>query len=69
MQYPRINCRQFEPGGFCKDPRVKRSLFGFGARLCETPCPHQDKNPRPAAPPAPPLPVRKEININVKILD
>ena len=29
-----INCRQNDQGVWCKDSRVKRSLFGIGARMC-----------------------------------
>lgn len=29
-----VNCKKNVDGPWCKDERVKRSLFGFGARCC-----------------------------------
>ena len=32
--YKKINCRMNDQDAWCKDKRVKRSLFGLGARCC-----------------------------------
>ena len=32
--YINVNCKQNDSGAWCKDKRVKRSLFGLGARCC-----------------------------------
>lgn len=54
-----INCKQNNQGAWCKDKRIKRSLFGFGARCCviypnwSGDCEYQDKAPKPTAPPPP----------------
>lgn len=51
-----INCRMNVEGAWCQDPRVKRSLFGLGARCCVefprkvTPCEFKVEFPRPPAP-------------------
>jgi len=46
-----INCRQNDQGAWCRDRRVKRSLFGIGARVCRIfegqLCEYQDMYPRP----------------------
>ncbi len=55
-----INCKQNDQGAWCKDKRIKRSLFGFGARCCVIfsnwagDCEYQDKVPKPIAPPPSP---------------
>lgn len=50
----RVNCRKNDSGIFCKDKRIKRSLFGIGARLCIVPegktCPFQEKFSKPQTP-------------------
>ena len=50
----KMNCKQNDQGVWCKDKRVKRSLFGMGARMCCRAegkfCPFQDKIPRPPPP-------------------
>ena len=30
----KINCKQNDSGVWCKDKRIKRSCWGFGARCC-----------------------------------
>ncbi len=49
-----VNCRQNNQGAWCRDKRIKRSLFGIGARMCRVferqDCPYQDKYPRPEPP-------------------
>jgi len=57
----KINCKSFEHGGYCKNSSVKKSLFGFGARVCrlydqavrreDGECVYQEKHIRPIAPP------------------
>ena len=63
-----INCIDNDKGYWCKNPNVKKSLFGLGARCCtqvraksgET-CPYQTKYERPKAPLMPPCkPARAE---------
>lgn len=57
-----VNCKQNEGHAWCKDKRVKRSLFGIGARVCcvsnGDKCPYQDPYPRPNISP-PPSPYKK----------
>ncbi len=47
----KINCRKSKDGIWCKDPKVKRSLFGIGTRMCRLAqgkqCAYQDKLPKP----------------------
>ncbi len=63
----KVNCKFNDDGAWCKCEKVKRSLFGFGARLCmefnDKKCPYVEKYPRPSAPPAP-VP-KKQIHIVV----
>jgi hypothetical protein len=53
----RVNCVSNEQGAWCRDARIKRSLFGIGARCCLVfegkPCEYQQEHLRPAAPPFP----------------
>ena len=70
-----INCKSYERGGWCKDKRIKRSLFGIGARCCvllddhfSSKCPHQKKYPRPPAPPAPMASRQKEYYAKILII-
>jgi hypothetical protein len=53
----KINCSSSDQGVWCTDKRVKRGLFGIGARMCPVAeggsCPYQDSTPRPALPPPP----------------
>ena len=30
----KVNCKSNDRGAWCKDKRIKRSLFGIGARCC-----------------------------------
>lgn len=50
----KINCIKNDSGVLCKDKRIKRSLFGIGARVCKVAenqeCEYQDKYPRPEPP-------------------
>lgn len=50
-----VNCKMNEDYHYCKDKRIKRSLFGIGARLCllanKKPCPYCDPYPKPNNPP------------------
>jgi hypothetical protein len=47
----RINCVKNNNGAWCKDKRVKRSLFGIGARCCLIydgyKCPYQEMYIKP----------------------
>lgn len=49
-----INCKSNDRGAWCKDTRIKKSLFGFGARcclvFCGERCRYQDKHTRPPPP-------------------
>jgi len=49
-----INCKKNDKGAWCKDKRVKRSLFGLGARCCSVfegvECPYQEEFSRPDYP-------------------
>lgn len=49
-----VNCIHADnPGGYCKNKKIKRSLFGFGARCCvkyfntNKHCEYHKKCPRP----------------------
>ena len=52
----RVNCKNNDQGAWCKDKRIKRSLFGIGARICPVYnggyCEFQDKFKRPKIEPA-----------------
>ena len=45
-----VNCIKNDNFAWCKDKRVKRSLFGIGARCClvydNKRCPYQEEYPR-----------------------
>ena len=47
-----INCSHNDRGPWCKNIRVKRSLWGLGARMCSVfqgkPCPFQQKLVKPS---------------------
>ena len=49
-----VNCTKADKFNYCTDPRVKRSLFGYGPRPCVVVdggfCPYQEQYPRPAIP-------------------
>jgi len=49
-----IDCIKSDSGVWCKDKRIKRSLFGLGARMCRVAqgkeCEYQDAYPLPAPP-------------------
>ena len=58
-----VNCKSaINPGGWCKDKRVKRSLFGLGSRCCvkymnnDAECAFHVPFDRPPPPPPPPPP-------------
>lgn len=72
-----IDCKDNDQGAWCKNKKIKRSLFGLGARLCVLypglngkVCEYQIKQPRPLppAPPPPPRPRKKGIEINATFL-
>ena len=50
-----INCQSSTNNLYCKNKKVKRSLFGIGARVCSIVdgknCPYQEEYPMPVAPP------------------
>ncbi len=52
-----VNCTANDHGVWCKDKRIKRSLWGIGARMCLVfdgqVCPLQQKYQRPAIHPPP----------------
>ena len=52
-----VNCKANDQGAWCKDRRIKRSIWGIGARVCLVfegkACPYQDKYPRPPVPRTP----------------
>jgi hypothetical protein len=55
----KINCKSFKNGGYCTNKKIKRSLFGIGARCCveyydEKLCIIKEEHPRPIPPPPPP---------------
>lgn len=51
-----VNCIFNDNGAWCKNKKIKRSLLGFGPRLCieepycQNKCKHQCKFPRPTIP-------------------
>lgn len=51
-----VNCIHNDGGAWCKCQLIKRSLFGFGARMCveypprQEACIHRVGFPRPAPP-------------------
>lgn len=49
-----INCRKIRDGIYCKDTRVKRSLFGIGPRMCleidGKRCPYREPHTKPPLP-------------------
>lgn len=51
----KIDCKKSIDGVWCSDKRIKRSLFGFGARCCVMvdgeSCKYQETTPRPSSPP------------------
>ena len=53
----KINCKHNNKGAWCTNKRVKRSLFGIGARVCcefnDIKCELKEKSVRLAPPPAP----------------
>jgi len=53
----KINCKNFEDLMYCKDKRTKRTLLGFGGRVCievfGKDCGLIDPIPRPLPPPGP----------------
>jgi hypothetical protein len=55
----KINCEYNDQVAWCKHEKVKRSLWGFGARCCTihpnlfSRCDYQVKHKRPGAPPSP----------------
>ena len=56
-----INCKSNDQGVWCKDKRIKRSMFGLGARRCVLfpglngkTCEFQEEYERPLSPPPPP---------------
>lgn len=52
----KVNCIHNDNGAWCTNKNIKRSLFGFGARICtEYPrpcdsCPFQEKYPKGTPP-------------------
>jgi len=61
----KINCKWNVDGTWCKNKKVKRSLFGFGARVCSEynnkPCWEKEQRKNPFSPPPAAQP-RKEEN-------
>lgn len=56
-----VNCRWNDRGAWCTNKKVKRSLFGIGARCCiehdnNKTCQFKDPWQRPTGPPPPPSP-------------
>lgn len=56
----KINCKSNDQGSWCKDKRIKKSLWGFGARCCVLfpglngkTCEYQVKYIKPSPPPSP----------------
>ena len=66
-----INCKKNNSGVWCKDKRIKRSLFGLGARMCLVAegkeCNYQDIHTRPPSPLSiPPAITPVEIVLKIK---
>lgn len=66
----KVYCTKWSKNGRCSDVRIKRSLFGIGARLCVLDnvnsifggsCEYREDVPKPKAPPPPPKPPAKRI--------
>lgn len=59
----KINCIYNDNGLYCKNKKVKRSLFGIGARCCvieplsDKVCEYRDEYKRPNSPP----PMKKDL--------
>jgi hypothetical protein len=51
----KINCIYNDDGAWCKNENIKRSLFGFGARVClchnDIECSYKEEIPKPLYPP------------------
>jgi len=69
----RINCKYNDSGAWCKHKKVKRSLFGIGARCCtlypysfDSTCKFQEEFPRPKI--VPPCPPRKKENESILVI-
>lgn len=60
----KINCEFNDGNAWCKNKKVKRSLFGLGARMCiefnDNQCKYKPSSVRPIKPPPPPGVIRKE---------
>jgi hypothetical protein len=55
----KINCIYNDRGTWCKNKKIKRSLFGIGARCCiakpwDNGCNYQQRVSKPKVPPPPP---------------
>ena len=64
----KVNCKWNDQGAWCTNKKVKRSLFGLGARCCieygsNKTC--QSKEPRPKPTKPPPRPPKRS---NAKII-
>lgn len=66
-----VNCKKNVDGPWCKDERVKRSLFGFGARCCPVfnggRCAYQEEYPVPSPPKGQSGIKDKVINVKVEM--
>lgn len=75
MGFKNINCAYADnPGGYCKNKLIRRSMLGIGSRICKVydddgaVCEYQKKFDKPPAPPpAPPLKLHETIEIVVKL--
>ena len=69
----KINCKYNDRGAWCTNEKIKRSLFGFGARCCTlfpclngVVCEYQMKYKRPDPPPPPPP--RKDYHAKILVI-
>lgn len=74
--YVRVNCKYNDNGLYCKNKKVKRSLFGIGERQCKltrysnyqfSGCEFQESYPRPSSPPPAPT-KRKEYDAKILVI-
>ena len=66
-----INCKWNDQGAWCKNKKVKRSLFGIGARCCveydrTEICSFKESMVKPPSPPPPPTLKKRQAKCTIK---